>query len=181
MTFSKNCALTETDKIRYHRSYSLIKNMLHHDDLTTLNGAQDDVETIVGPSVKVEGDFISKGNVVIEGTVMGSVKTDQNLRVEEGAHISADVRANNIRVAGEIKGNVHVAGLLELTASARVFGDIETKTLVVAAGATLHGNCIMDGEKLVKQVKVKSLRAGSKESDLEVEFEEEEERVRELA
>lgn len=157
--------------------------MLQNEELASLNNSADDVETIVGPSVKVEGDFASKGNVVIEGMVMGSVKTDKNLRVEEGAHINADVRAQNVRVAGEIRGNVMVEGLLELTESARVYGDIRTNTLVVAAGATLHGNCIMEEEE--KTATKKSARPRVKKDDededddeLELEFEEEE---RELA
>ncbi len=156
--------------------------MLQEDEYSVLNNAQDEVETIVGPSVKVEGDFVSKGNVVIEGTVLGSVKTDKNLRVEEGAHINADVRAQNIRVAGEIRGNVVVTGLLELTATARVLGDMTTKTLVVAAGAILHGNCTMEDTVIEKPLarKVRT-KAEIKESvhDLEMEFEEE--RERELA
>lgn len=140
-----------------------------NDELTTFDGTQDEVETIVGPSVKVEGDFVSKGNVVIEGTVMGSVRTEKNLRVEEGAVINANVHAENIRVAGEVRGNVQVAGLLELTSTARVLGDVHTKTLVVAAGALLHGSCGMTEEKMVKPPSNKKGRV--KEEEFAVEFE----------
>ena len=31
-------------------------------------------ETIIGPSVKVKGDFNAQGNVIVEGTVDGSLK-----------------------------------------------------------------------------------------------------------
>ncbi len=153
--------------------------MLEDEEYTPLAGTNDDVETIVGPSVKVEGDFVSKGNVVIEGTVSGSVKTDKNLRVEEGASINANVKAQNVRVAGEVRGNVVVSGLLELTESARVLGDIQTKTLVVAAGATLHGNCKMDED--AASTPKRSKAKASKEVDLEVDLEEEEERELEIA
>ncbi len=141
----------------------------NNEELQTFDTVQDEVETIVGPSVKVEGDFVSKGNVVIEGTVMGSVRTEKNLRVEEGAVINANVNADNVRVAGEVRGNVHVAGLMELTPTARVLGDVQTKTLVVAAGAILHGNCSMSEEKQVKQPSGKKSRV--KEEDFEIEFE----------
>lgn len=114
-----------------------------------------DVETIVGPSVKVEGDFVSQGNVVIEGQVVGSVRTDKDLRVEEGAKINANVSASNARVAGEVRGNVKISDTIELTPSARVLGDVEAKTLIVAAGAVLHGRCIMADEKMEKTPAVK--------------------------
>ncbi len=136
------------------------------------NTTPDEVETIVGPSVKVEGDFVSKGNVVIEGTVMGSVKTERNLRVEEGAVINASVAAENVRVAGEIRGNVQALSMLELTPTARVMGDVYTKTLVVAAGAILHGACNMSDEKPVttRGGQTKKSSRVAKEEDFEIEF-----------
>lgn len=106
----------------------------------------DDVETIVGPSVKVEGDFVSQGNIVIEGQVSGSIKTDKNLRVEQGAKIAANVSADSALIAGEVKGNIKALNTLELTPSARVEGDVDVKTLIIAAGATLNGRCIMGGD-----------------------------------
>ena len=104
------------------------------------------METVVGPSVKVQGDFISQGNIVIEGEVKGSIKTDKQLRVEEGAKIDADVSAEGALLAGEVRGNIHILGTAELTPTAKLYGDLEAKTLIVAAGAVLHGRVIMDEE-----------------------------------
>ena len=52
------------------------------------NQMQDEVETVVGPSVNVEGDFASEGNIVVKGTVSGSVFTSKHLTVERGAKIN---------------------------------------------------------------------------------------------
>lgn len=106
----------------------------------------DDVETIVGPSVKVEGDFVSQGNIVIEGQVSGSIKTEKNLRVEQGAKIAANVSVDSALIAGEVKGNIKAMNTLELMPSARVDGDVEVKTLIIAAGAALNGRCVMGVE-----------------------------------
>ncbi|HPV70496.1 MAG TPA: polymer-forming cytoskeletal protein [Candidatus Magasanikbacteria bacterium] len=103
-----------------------------------------DVETIVGPSVKVEGDFVSEGNIIIEGQVTGKIKTSKQLRVEEGAKVLADVTADSAIVSGEIRGNMRLATNLELTPTAKVYGDVSTKTLIVSAGAILQGHTLMD-------------------------------------
>lgn len=103
-----------------------------------------DVETIVGPSVKVEGDFVSEGNIIIEGQVTGKIKTSKQLRVEEGAKVLADVAADSAIVSGEIRGNMRLATNLELTPTAKVYGDVTTKTLIVSAGAVLQGHTLMD-------------------------------------
>lgn len=103
-------------------------------------------ETIIAASVKVEGDFASQGNVLIEGVVEGSLRTESDLRVGERARISADVSAANAVVAGEIRGNLVVGERLELESTARVHGDVKTKILVVASGATINGKLQMGAE-----------------------------------
>lgn len=114
------------------------------------------METIVGPSVKVEGEFVSEGNIVIEGQVSGTVKTAKHLRVEEGAKINANVGAESALVSGEVHGNMKIGSTLELTPTAKVYGDVETKTVIVAAGAILHGRCIMDESEKGRKVKGKN-------------------------
>lgn len=124
----------------------------------------DDVETIVGPSVKVEGDFVSQGNIVIEGQVSGSIKTEKNLRVEQGAKIAANVTADSALIAGEVKGNIKALNTLELTPSARVDGDVDVKTLIIAAGAALNGRCVMGGDAGLNGTKNKG-KSGNYEDD----------------
>lgn len=105
----------------------------------------DDVETVVGPSVNVEGDFASEGNIVVKGTVTGSVRTSKYLLVEAGAKIVANVRAGAAKISGEVKGNMKVQETLELTSTARILGDIEVKVLAVEPGALIYGKIVMPG------------------------------------
>src|SRR3989339_2150246 len=105
----------------------------------------DEEETVVGPSVNVEGDFASEGNIIVKGSVSGSVHTSRHLSVETGAKIMANVRAGGARIAGEVRGNIKVKEDLELMATARVVGDIEAKVLKIDAGALLFGKVAMPG------------------------------------
>ena len=114
----------------------------------------EEIETIIGPSVQVEGDFIAAGDVVVEGMVSGKLKTEKNLRVGTGAKIFASVAAQNALIAGEIQGNVKVDGNLELTGTARVFGDVKAKTLTIASGACLHGKCQAGEDRKSKLEKI---------------------------
>jgi len=106
-----------------------------------------EVDTIIGPSVKLEGDFITEGNMVVEGTICGSIKTQKNLKVGPQAKIFASVAAENALIAGEIQGNVHVPGKIELTATAKIYGDIKVGNLTVASGALINGKCQMNDNK----------------------------------
>lgn len=128
---------------------------------------QDEVETVVGPSVHVEGDFSSEGNILVKGIVSGSVKTSKLLTVEPGAKIYANVHAGNAYIAGEIKGNVKVNDKLELAASAQILGDITCSVLAVEAGALIQGKVSMGGMDMAapKVERKRTTRTRGKEMD----------------
>lgn len=109
------------------------------------SASKDEVETIVGPSVNVEGDFASEGNIIVKGTVAGSVRTSKFLTVELGAKVLANVRAGSAKISGDVRGNMKIKESLEITSTGKVGGDIEVKTLIVEAGAAICGKVSMPG------------------------------------
>lgn len=100
-------------------------------------------ETIIAQGVRVEGDFVSQGPVVIDGEVAGSVKTTQSLRVGDNARIEADVVAQSAIIAGQVFGKIQVQDRLELHERSVVQGDIEASVFSVAAGAQINGTVTM--------------------------------------
>lgn len=110
-------------------------------------GDSKDVETVIGATVSVEGNFVGSGDVVVDGRVSGTLKTSKNLRVGETAQVKADIEAANIVVAGEIRGHVTCGGRIEVLSSGKIFGNVDTQTIVVAHGAVLHGKVSMAGHE----------------------------------
>ena len=113
-----------------------------------------EIETIIGPSVQVEGDFIAAGDVVVEGTVSGKITTERNLKIGSNAKIYANITAASALIAGEVQGNIKVKDSLELTSTAKVFGDVKTKIITITAGAVFHGRCQAGDEKKSKFEKI---------------------------
>lgn len=108
-----------------------------------MTSVANETETVIAPSVRVEGDFVSEGNVRIEGEVKGSISTERDLIVGENAKITAGVQARNGVIAGELHGNLRVFDRLELASTARIYGDIQAKVLSVAPGAMMKGQLII--------------------------------------
>ena len=102
-------------------------------------------ETVVGPSVKIQGDLNSEGNIRIEGQVSGKVKTSQSVFVNPTAKIAADVLAGNAVIGGEVQGNLKITGHLILQSTARITGDLACSILRVEDGAIFTGKCSMNG------------------------------------
>ena len=117
------------------------------------------VETIIGPSVKIEGNFVCQGGIVIEGEVRGIVSTAGFLEVGDKAVVVADVSAKEGKIAGEVRGNIKVEGYLELSASAKIIGDIEVTSLSIARGASIKGKCHVNVSELksAKHTKVETV------------------------
>lgn len=109
-----------------------------------------ETESIVGPSVKIEGDLKSNGNLRIDGSVVGNVKTAQNLMIGESAHLTADVEAENATVYGVIQGNVKVSGGLSLGSTGKILGDIMCGKLKVEEGAYFAGKCQMKDKPAIE-------------------------------
>lgn len=107
-------------------------------------------ETVIGPSVKVKGDFHGMGNIIVEGVLSGTLKTSGNLTVGEKAKITASIEAKEASIAGEIRGNIKTRGYLEISSSAKIFGDIEASVLSIEKGALINGKCTMGASESSK-------------------------------
>ena len=100
--------------------------------------------TIVGATAKLEGNVVSAGSLRIDGTVKGQINADGDVTLSPQSQVDADIRAQNVSVAGRFKGNIIVKGKAHLARGGRIDGNITSKTLVVEEGGVFHGQSIMD-------------------------------------
>ena len=100
-------------------------------------------ETIVGASVKIEGDLIGAGDILIDGTVSGKIKTNKNLNIGPTAKVDADVEATNASIAGMVKGDIKIKGALIIQETGKVEGNITCSRLAIAEGGHFSGTSTM--------------------------------------
>ncbi len=100
--------------------------------------------TIVGKGAKLEGTVVSAGSLRIDGQVKGQINADGDVMLSPQSQVEADIRAQNVAVAGRFKGNIVVKGRAEISRGGRVDGNITSKTLVIEEGAVFQGQSIMD-------------------------------------
>jgi len=68
------------------------------------------------------------------------------------ATLSADVRACNVSISGDVSGKIRSTGRIEMFKKSRVNGDLMTPELYMEEGSFFNGTCIMD-EKLKNPAK----------------------------
>ena len=103
------------------------------------------IETIVGPNARFNGVIQSDGGVRIDGVFEGKVDITGNLVVGESAKVVAEIQANNVSIAGAVKGDI-TGNRIEILDTGRVWGDLRINTLLLNEGAYLRGQTIMHGD-----------------------------------
>ena len=79
----------------------------------------------------------------IEGKLKGELRASDLLVIGAQAVVHANVHAAKLVVLGEVRGQVTGAIRVEICAGGRVFGEIETRALVVREGARFEGRSRM--------------------------------------
>ncbi len=97
-------------------------------------------ETIIAADLAIEGKIEGAGHVRLAGRFKGDVHVDGDLTIERGAHLTGQVFAKTVVIAGELHGNINGAGRVELLESGVLCGDVKAGTLIVAAGSRMRGN-----------------------------------------
>lgn len=104
-------------------------------------------ETVIGPSIKVNGQFHGEGDIVVEGSVEGSLKTNNFLFIGDSAKVVASIEAKEARIGGQITGNIVIKDFLEIASSANIKGDVECSQILILKGAVINGKIVMDKNK----------------------------------
>lgn len=107
-------------------------------------------ETIIAQGVRVEGEFIAEGDVIIEGELRGTITTAGDLRIGDNARVEADIRARNAVISGDVHGTLQIESKLDLLSTSKITGDVAAEILSVEAGAQVNGTIRM-GQEAVEQ------------------------------
>lgn len=104
----------------------------------------DRLKMVLGENARITGDVESTGAVFIDGAIRGNVEGAKVILGEHGC-VDGDIKAGTIIIGGTVTGRLDGAEKVEIKATGRVAGDIETKVLVIAAGGVFNGNVRMEG------------------------------------
>ena len=112
------------------------------------NRKSDKLEMVLGENSKITGDVESLGTILVEGAITGNLKGEKVI-LGEKAFVKGDISANGISIGGRIEGNLLGKDTVEIKGTARIAGDIFTKSLSMMDGAIFNGVCRMEDKNAV--------------------------------
>lgn len=103
--------------------------------------------TIIGENIMIEGSIRGAEHLVIEGSMKGSIQMEKHdFTVGSKGRIEGEINAQNVKVSGQLIGNIKTQGKVEITREADFMGEIKAKSISVEDGAYFKGSIELDKE-----------------------------------
>ena len=100
---------------------------------------------MIGASINIKGDVSGDENLVIDGKVEGSVNlSSHELSVGKSGRVNANIKANVIRIEGEVQGDITGSEKVIISRTGNVRGNIVAPRVTLEDGAKFKGSIDMD-------------------------------------
>lgn len=86
----------------------------------------------------------------VDGRIEGTVRSSAELVVGEGGMVEGELEVGRCVIGGEVRGTIRASELVLLHATAKVWAEIQTPSLVMEDGAFLEGSVSMDSKTVKK-------------------------------
>jgi len=103
-----------------------------------------EAKAVIGSSIRVKGEITGDEDLLVEGSIDGSVNLPgHEVTIGQSGEVSAEVRANKVRVEGQVSGDITGVEKVIITRSGRVIGDIMAPRVTLEDGAKFKGRIDM--------------------------------------
>jgi cytoskeletal protein CcmA (bactofilin family) len=106
--------------------------------------------SVLGPTLRFKGELHADEELLIRGTIEGSITHSQRLTVCPEGTVKANIRAQMISIEGTVEGDLHAEKSVKVSDSAHLKGNIHAPSVSIVEGAQFNGSIVMDGTKAAK-------------------------------
>ena len=106
--------------------------------------------SIIDKGMTVDGSVVGRGNLVVNGTLKGTLSGDSVVISEEG-RVAAETKVRTLTIGGTFEGRAETTGQLVVLATGRCSGEIVCGDLVVEAGGRLEARVTSNGPDQVRK------------------------------
>ena len=105
------------------------------------------MNSMVGQDAVFQGDIKLDEGIIVYGTVYGNIQSKGAVRVSRTGKVHGDISASDIRVGGDVEGDVVVENRAVLGEASLLNGNLTYKSLIIEEGAQFQGQCIILGSE----------------------------------
>ena len=103
--------------------------------------------TLIEVGTLIRGEIIFHNELFIMGEVEGDLNSDSDLAkliVSKTGKVQGEIRVPNVVINGTIVGNVRASENLEISGTAKIFGDLHYSTIEIKGGSLITGRLVAE-------------------------------------
>lgn len=108
--------------------------------------AQGPAHTLISRQTEIVGDLRFSGELIIEGKIHGNIYADDEsnalVRLSENGVVEGEIWVPTTIINGLVKGDVHCARHLELSAKAVIMGNVYYCLIEMVMGSEVNGSLL---------------------------------------
>jgi cytoskeletal protein CcmA (bactofilin family) len=99
--------------------------------------------SVLGPTLRFRGELSAQEDLVVQGSVEGSITHAQSLTIGSDGSMKGDIRARLIVIDGKVEGDLFATDSVTLRASGKVRGNLFAPRIAIHEGALFQGRVEM--------------------------------------
>jgi len=100
--------------------------------------------SIIPPTMRFKGELAADEDLLIQGSIEGTIRHTQRVTIGKEGKIKANVSANIIRVEGSVEGDLTASNSVTLNQSGNLRGNIRAPSVSLIEGSKFNGSIDMD-------------------------------------
>ncbi|MDP8985002.1 MAG: polymer-forming cytoskeletal protein [Pseudomonadota bacterium] len=117
--------------------------------------------SVLGPTLRFRGELSAQEDLVVQGSVDGSITHTQSLTIGTDGSMKGDIRARVIVIDGKVDGDLYATESVSIRATARVKGNVFAPRIAIQDGAFFQGQVEMQPAGAAVQEHSARLRQGA--------------------
>jgi cytoskeletal protein CcmA (bactofilin family) len=99
--------------------------------------------SVLGPTLRFRGELSAQEDLIVQGSVEGSITHTQSLTIGTDGSMKGDIRARVIVVDGKVEGDLYATESVNIRATAKVKGNVFAPRVGISEGAFFQGQIDM--------------------------------------
>ncbi|MFO7883988.1 MAG: polymer-forming cytoskeletal protein [Desulfobacteraceae bacterium] len=93
--------------------------------------------SIIDKDLKIDGSIVSRGKLIIKGSIKGAMEGEIVIIAQEGK-VHSDAKVSSMTIGGQFKGDIHASKELIILSTGSCSGKVQCKDLIVENGGILN-------------------------------------------
>jgi cytoskeletal protein CcmA (bactofilin family) len=99
--------------------------------------------SVLGPTLRFRGELSAQEDLIVQGSVEGSITHTQSLTIGTDGSMTGNIRARVIVIDGKVDGDLYATESVNIRATAKVKGNVFAPRVAIQDGAFFQGQVEM--------------------------------------